>query len=432
MANAITQYYGKLLRAITPKSLVPTNLYGGYPASPFFTGWSKSGEQVSEQTAKQLSAYYASGRNICEDIAKMPYVVTKSDKNGNKTRINNIAAFQLLNKAPNNYSIPFDFKYSVLHDAIYRGNGFGKIDRDNSGIITQLHYIDSKAVTSIQFDQDSSTLWYLVTYPTLNLQGWYSADEIFHVKGPGNGMVGQSVLSFQLQSLGRALAMQNTSSNFFANGASMSGIVTFDGVSDEKKLQQYIDMFFASFSKGGIAGGPGGMKFEQMNFDPQKSQFNETEILMLREIARWFRMPLSKLQDQTQSNNNSLEQDNINYVTDCLMPWITRFEQEADKKLFAVYERENFDGAFDTEMLLRGDSAAMERKVRTMFMAGAASPNAVMKMYGANTIDTPEMNSTYVPSNMIPATEAIPFWQKQATIPTTPPQSEPGQGGQTQ
>lgn len=430
MANALFKYLPKFLRAApAPTNLVPANIYGGYPGSGFFTSFSKSGENVTEATSKQLSAYYASGRNICEDIAKMPYIVTRTEQNGNKTRVTNIAAYQLLNKAPNTYSIPFDFKYSILNDAIYRGNGFGKIDRSTDGFIKELHYIDSKAVTQVMFDEVTRTLWYSINYTPLNLSGWYSSDEIFHIKGPGNGMIGQSVLAFQLQSLGKALAIQNYSSNYFSNGASMSGLITFDGVSDEKKLQTYINMFLDSFTKGGIAGGPAGMKFEQMNNDPQKSQFNETEQLMVREIARWFRMPLSKLQDQSQSNNNSLEQDNINYVTDCLMPWITRFEQEADKKLFASYERESFDGAFDTEMLLRGDSAAMERKVRTLFTSGGATPNEIRKFYGLNTIDNDASNVNYIPSNLMPATETLPFWQGQALKNTTPPQSEPGAGG---
>jgi hypothetical protein len=154
--------------------------------------------------------------------------------------------------------------------------------------------------------------------------------------------------------------------------------------------------------------------FEAMANDPQKSQFIETENYMRGEIARWFRMPLSKLQDLSDTNNSALEQVNINYVTDCLMPWIVRFEQEADQKLYAIYERDVYDGYIDTDMLLRGDSAAMERKVRTMFTSGAITPNEVRKMYAINTIDEDYANSSYMPSNMMPGETAIPFWTAQA------------------
>ena len=434
MANQLTilanKFLPKILRAKAPSGLIPANTYTGYPTQNFFSSFSKSGNQVSERTAKQLAAYYASGRNICEDIAKMPFVVTKTEQNGNKLRVTNIQAYQLLNKEPNNYAIPFDIVYSILHDAIYRGNGYAYLVRDSSGTVKQIHYIDSNFVFP-QFDDVTRELWYNINYVPLNLNGLYPAYEIFHLKGAGNTMVGLPMLQFQLQSLGKALAIQDYSSTYFSEGASMSGMVTFLGVKDEKLLQQFSDMFLASYTKGGIAVAPEGTKFEAMSNDPQKSQFNETESIIIREIARWFRMPLSKIQDQSQSNNNSLEQDNINYVTDCLSPWIKRFEQEADKKLFAFYERDLYDGRFDTEELLRGDSAAMERKVRTLFTAGGATPNEVRKYYGLNTIDNNASNENYVPSNLIPANQAIEFWQGQA-LKNTPPQSEPGTGGTPQ
>lgn len=434
MANRLEilakQYLPILFRAKAPSSLTPANSYTGYPLQNFWSSFSKSGSQVSERTAKQLAAYYASGRNICEDIAKMPFIVTKTEPNGNKTRVTNIQAYKLLNKEPNRYAIPFDITYSILHDAIYRGNGYAYLVRDSSGNVKEIHYIDSNFVFP-QFDDVSRELWYNINYVPLKLNGLYPAYEIFHLKGAGNSMVGLPMLQFQIQSLGKALSIQDYASHYFSEGAAMSGMVSFMGVKDEKLLKLFTEMFMASYKAGGIAVAPEGTKFDVMNNDPQRSQFNETETIVIREIARWFRMPLSKIQDQTQSNNNSLEQDNINYVTDCLTPWMTRFEQEADKKLFAYYERDAFDGKFDTEMLLRGDSAAMERKVRTLFTAGGATPNEVRKYYGLNTIDNTASNENYVPSNLIPANQAIEFWAGQA-LKNTPPQSEPGNGGTPQ
>ena len=431
MANALSKILQTItLRAKQPKSLMPANTYGQFPFANWFSSVSKSGENVTEKTAKSLATYYACGRNMCEDIAKMPFITVKNEKNGNKTRLKNTQAYQLLNVKPNNYANPFDLIYTIFNEAIYRGNGYWYILRDGGGLPSELHYIDSNFVTP-QFDVDTRSMWYLVNYPILNLNRWCSQDEIFHLKGPGNGMIGQSVISYQLETLGKALAVQDYSNNYFKDGASMSGLLSFAGVSDEKKLQTYVNMFMASFQKGGVGAVPEGVTFQSMNNDPQKSQFIETENQIRGEIARMFRMPLSKLQDLSDTNNNALEQVNINYVTDCLMPWIRRFEQEADRKLFAIYERDSLDGMFDTEVLLRGDSAAMERKARTMFMYGASTPNELRKMYGENTLDNEASNINYIPSNMMPASEAIPFWQKQSTITTTPTTTEPI-GGQPQ
>lgn len=431
MANFFTKYLPIInFRKKTPTNLMPATGINGMPQSNFFSGYSKSGEVVNERSVNQLATYYACIRNICEDISKLPYVVIKTESNGNKTRITKNNAYQLLNKKPNGYAIPFDIKYSILKDAIGRGNGYGYIVRNSGGFVEEIHYVDSNFVYP-QYDTDTKNLWYTINYEPLKLAGIYSSEEVFHIKGAGNTMVGQSVLGFQLQSLGKALAIQDYSSNYFKEGAAMSGLLTFEGVNDEKKLQTYINMFLNSFSKGGIGGGPSGMKFEQMNYDPQKSQFIETENLIRGEIARWFRMPLSKLSDLSDTNNSSLEQTDIKYLTDTLMPWIVRFEQEADKKLFAINERETLDGYFDTQVYYRGDSAAMERKTRTMFTSGGITPNEVRKMWGENTIDNEASNINYVPSNMIPANEAIEFWKGQAEKNLQLTQSEPI-GGQQQ
>lgn len=432
MANAIVNLFNKIsFRAKTPTNLVPASAYGSYQATSWFGGFSKSGENVTESTAKTLATYYACGRNICEDIAKMPFITVKNEDNGNKTKVKTTQAFNLLNVKPNNYANPFDLIYTIFNEAIYRGNGYWFIIRNGGGIAEEIHYIDSNFVQP-QFDTETRSMWYLVNYPILNLNRWCSQDEIFHLKGAGNGMIGQSVISYQLETIGKALAVQAYSNNYFKDGASMSGLLSFTGVSDEKKLQAYANMFLSSFKKGGVGVAPEGVTFTQMNSDPQKSQFVETENAIRGEIARMFRMPLSKLQDLSDTNNNALEQVNINYVTDCLMPWIRRFEQEADKKLFAAPERTKFDGMFDTEVLLRGDSAAMERKVRTLFMSGGATPNEVRKMYGENTIDNAASNENYIPSNLMPASTTIPFWEAQATKNITPTTTQGGTGGQPQ
>jgi hypothetical protein len=60
-----------------------------------------------------------------------------------------------------------------------------------------------------------------------------------------------------------------------------------------------------------------------------------------------------------------------------------------------------------------------------------STPNELRKMYGENTLDNEASNINYIPSNMMPASEAIPFWKKQSTITTTPTTTEPI-GGQPQ
>jgi hypothetical protein len=65
MANALSKILQTItLRAKQPKSLMPANTYGQFPFANWFSSVSKSGENVTEKTAKSLATYYACGRNM--------------------------------------------------------------------------------------------------------------------------------------------------------------------------------------------------------------------------------------------------------------------------------------------------------------------------------------------------------------------------------
>jgi phage portal protein BeeE len=164
MANLLTRFLPKInFRAKSKTALIPANQYSGFPMQNWFSAFAKSGEQVSEKNAKQLATYYACIRNIAEDISKLPYIVVKTEKNGNKTRVNTLNVAKILQVKPNNYSTPIGLKYSILNDALARGNGYGLIIRDSAGLATEMHYIDSNFVFP-EFDTISKSMYYRINY----------------------------------------------------------------------------------------------------------------------------------------------------------------------------------------------------------------------------------------------------------------------------
>lgn len=422
MANKIQRIWN----LITEKR--STENFGTFPFSFFssFSKTAKSGEDVSYDLAKQLATYYACIRNISDDIAKLPIYFSEVNQNGNKTKLKTFNAAKLLRK-PNNYSTAITLISSWLSDAVQKGNGYILIQRNSTtGKAEQLHFIPFEVVTPLITANNS--LIYQLNYTTLNFVGTYLGSDMLHLKGLGRGILGESMINYQVQSLGKALGLQNFQSEWFKSGA-LSGLIEFEGVKDEIMLKKYFDMFISSYQSGGIAPMTGGSKFTKLGTTPAESQSVEANNQIKSEIASWFRMPLTKLQDQSQSNNNSLEQDNINYITDCLSSWIVKIEQELSTKLLSETDQEKIEVNIDENLLLRGDSNTQERKARTLFMYGAGSPDDIRKIYGENTLDTEYSKTPYVPSNMIPATEAIAFWQKQSTPPS---QSQPGLKGQPQ
>jgi HK97 family phage portal protein len=384
----------------------------------FFGGSNKANVAVTPDTALKVSAFFSSIRNISEDTSRLPFRVMLKDSAGNKIEQPSHPAALLLNSKPNNYSIAMSLRSTIMERALRKGNGYAFIQRDDNATPVALHFIESEHVQPMLVDRK---IYYRINDPILNIEGDFTADQVFHLRGMGDGFIGQSVVRFAAESLGIAIATQEFAGKFYGSGANMTGILKLIGAKDVTEGAKIKSAFQESYGKDGIAALPGNIEFQKINFSADEAQMLGARDFNVKDVARWFRMPLSKLQSENMGNIEALA---IEYVNDCLEPWITRFEQEVAAKLFTEKERSNglYEASIDTFPLLKGDTAAMERRVKTLFYVGAHSPNAILRSLGMNTIGI-EGDRRYVPVNMVPADLVNEFWKGKSAnqIPTGSP-----------
>lgn len=371
-----------------------------------------SGQSVTDQTSVMVSAFYSCLRNISEDTAKVPFRVFQYDSKGNKTMTRHRAS-ALLNKMPSNLATPFTFRQTLIKNALLYGNGYALIKRDKNATPTDLFLINPKFVTVSIVDQ---RLYYLVNDIESGIIGNFSEDNIFHIRGMGNGLVGLSILSYGAESIGAALAVQTYASSFFGSGATLGGYLKLPGVpKDENQVREVAKTFSKSYktnngANNGIAVLHSGLEFEKLVAQPNESQMVETREFNVADIARWFRMPLSKLQAGATGSSN-LEQLNIEYVTDCLMPWFVKMEQEIERKLFRFDEMDLLDARFEVAQLMRGDSSAISTYLQRLRLSGFITANEGRKYLDLNTVADDSANKLLDPVNMIPADMSEEFWK---------------------
>jgi HK97 family phage portal protein len=163
-----------------------------------------------------------------------------------------------------------------------------------------------------------------------------------------------------------------------------------------------------------------------MSAQPNEAQMVESREFNVAEIARWFRMPLSKLQSGSTGSSN-LEQLNIEYVTDCLMPWFVKLEQEVERKLFRFDEMELLDAKFEVAQLMRGDMTSTANYLKTLSYAGIINRNDARRYLDLNTISEDFGKTYYTPVNMIPADMEDEFWASKDNSQAS--QKQAGSGG---
>jgi phage portal protein BeeE len=101
--------------------------------------------------------------------------------------------------------------------------------------------------------------------------------------------------------------------------------------------------------------------------------------------CRWFGVPPHKVMHLLRATFSNIEHQAIEVVVDSVSPWVKRFEDEADYKLFGQ-NRQGLYTKMNMRALLRGDNAARMAFYKGMWEVGAYTPNRILELEDENTI----------------------------------------------
>jgi HK97 family phage portal protein len=116
------------------------------------------------------------------------------------------------------------------------------------------------------------------------------------------------------ESIGLALAAEQFSAAFFGNGSQPGGVLTpstpLSPLAGEN-LRKAMDARHqgARNAHKWLLAEPG-MTFTPATINPRNSQLNELRVHQLREIARYFKIPVSMIGDLERSTYSNVEQEN--------------------------------------------------------------------------------------------------------------------------
>jgi HK97 family phage portal protein len=189
-------------------------------------------------------------------------------------------------------------------------------------------------------------------------------DDVFHVRGFGaGGDVGLSPVSYARQTMGTALAADETAAETFRNGLQISGFLkeapgTKSTPEQRKDLLKLFDEFMGSLNAGKVMPLPHGFDFAGITMNPEDAQLLQTRRFHVEEICRWFRVPPFMIghTEKSTSWGTGIEQQMIGFLTFSLRPYLTRIEQAIKKQLIMPAERATIYAEFNLEGLLRADS----------------------------------------------------------------------------
>ncbi len=374
-------------------------------------------QQLDPETALEVSVFYACVSKISKDIAKLPIDFKKHELNEDDVPIEINAPrhpiSKLLNVKPSTFdtTLPYTFKETILGWALRYQAGYAYIERDDAGLPISLDMIHPTRVSLMINPRTKNIIFKVASGNSANGEKPIKfvnipEENMFYIHGFGNGQNGIPITDAAKEALGIAKAGQQFNAKFFGNGLQVSAVLetplTIDrDVKDEMKAAWKTEFGANGSSQGGIAILDADLKYKVMQMNSTDAELLTTRKFQIAEIARYFDMPLHKIQEMANSTFNNVENQNIDYVTDTLTPWMVRFQQEIRMKLLPA--QSPFFAEFNAWSLTKGDLKAQGDFYQVLLggsnTPGIAKPNEVRRLIGLNPIEGGEI--LYAPLNLV-------------------------------
>ncbi len=368
------------------------NLYGSQ---------SLSGETVTEQTALTYSAVYNAISLISGTIGALPLHLMQ--RKGETKRIaDDRKIYSVMHDQWNPYMTAMAGREAMMAHVLTWGNGYAEKVRNGYGEIMELWPITPNRVTpkmeggelvyKIRMDREAD-----ITLPR---------EKVLHIPGLGfDGFMGYSVIAMARKSIGLSMALETFGSMFFGNGTNPSMVVSHPGqLKDPSKLREALTASYSGLGKSHrLLLLEEGMKVEKYGIPPDDCQFLESRQFQIPEVARWFNLPPHKIKDLTRSSFSNIESEQISFVTDSILPWLIRLEQNFAMQLLTPSDKElsgrgRLYFKHSVEGLLRGDAASRAAFYGPMLDRGVFCINEVRALEDKDPIEGGDIH--LVPLNM--------------------------------
>lgn len=344
------------------------NLFTGRSAWHPTTGWTrlggrgraKTGELITRENALLLPAVWQAVSMISADAAKLPLDLYRRTDAGDGREIQRThPAQRLVRNQANQEQTAKQFWRQHIGDALVYNNAYAWIDRDPR---TQrprqlLPLLPDRTAPDRLSD---GTLVY-VSEIDRRLETFAQSD-VFHLRGLMlTDALGASpnFLWYARDAIALSLAAQEFESRFFKNGMRTSGVLEIpaqtSGPARENLERSFREQYESKDNWFKTLVLREGAKFHSFNQNTHDSEAPKLREDQIREIARLYKLPPSKLGLSDSVSYNSKSEDNQAYHDTTLSPWLDAIADECWFKLLTPSDREQLDLYFEhnTSALLR-------------------------------------------------------------------------------
>ena len=385
MANIFTRLFGRKEEAQLPVK-EERGLFDGLGLAY------STMSSYSSAKAMRLSTAFACTNIISNAVALLPIKVKKYD-NGKMVDIEHPLK-KVLNLTPNQRFNHFNLFKLLIESVILNGNGYLYIERDERLNVKALQLIDPAFVQPML--QPDGTVKYIVA----GMDSAVDSINMIHIFQHCDNMFnGISLLKYAMDTLNSAWDTEDQSNKFYKRGAGLLGVLKAAApLTDAQKAQiaQSWEKSIARTSGGGVAILPQGLDFQAISVNPEDAQLLEARQYSVIDICRFFNVSPIKVFDYSHLSYNSLEQIDLSFMQDTILPYAQLIEDEFNRKLFKPSEVGSYYIDFDFNSIIGTDKKTEAEYYRTLVTNGLVTISEARERLGFAPIEGNEYNQTYM------------------------------------
>lgn len=285
-----------------------------------------SKEMSTPRGALSLSTFFSAVELIANSIASLPVLIKNNSRDEEKK-------MYFKDMLKNQYLSEYMFKKQLIQDILLYGDGFVYIDRQRTKI-KGLRYIPYADI-SIIFNKFEGTVKYICPYiKDIN------PDNLIHLYKISNdeGYRGVGIIEYAKRTLELANYTENSAVDYYKKGLNWAGLLSSENPLNQIQAKQAMNTVNGELNS--QTGGayvkflPFGVKFQALTQTAKDAALLDTRTFNIAEIARYFNISPTLLQDLSHGNFSSFEMQSLSFLTQTLLPYIKVIEDEFTRKLF--------------------------------------------------------------------------------------------------
>lgn len=342
-------------------------------ASAFLPRWLRG-----DYTLRNSELIFSAVSRISNALSAMPVQLYRASTPV-KNELNDMVGFE-----PNTNMTSCQFFKTMEACRGTEGNAYALKIFGAGGILTGLKPLDPLRVQPI-LEEGSQELWFKLT-PERGAEYFIHNFYIIHVPFIStNGYAGVNPVSVLFNTLSYNDEIQTFSTSQLKKGINAQVVLEAPANLGQKQKEDMINDFMETYKEtaGNILLLESGVTAKSLSLSPVDSKLFEVEKISRSRVAMVYNIPPHLLGDYSDTSFSSQEQQMLEFLMLTMLPIVTAYEQELNRKLLTREERRRgLHFVFDMNAILRADASTRADVHQKAIRGGWETPNEARADYG--------------------------------------------------